>query len=168
MTPDVRAGGSARPDADAASVVVSCGGADHVVRVVDGGARLELVGHPGPRDADDVLVALSGQPARCRSIEDAWIRLDRRGAAELRAASPEQLARMAHRLPVTVEQRQRVAVRDDLTAAQRQSLLASFDQACAVAELASLGPTLARLRADAVLTPAWRRALRRRGRRPRP
>src|SRR5688500_2212751 len=99
-------------------VVVACGGAAHVIRWTARGG-LALLGHPGPRDADDVLVALSGAPARCRAIEAAWHGLDRRAASALLGASAEQLARIAARLPVTLEQRDRVRRRDDLPEGQR-------------------------------------------------
>src|SRR5688500_15375756 len=112
--------------ADDEVVVVACGGADHGIRWT--GRGLELLGHPGARADDDVRVALSGAPARGRTIEAAWRLLDAAHAAELVDATPERLARMAHRLPVTLEQREKVRRRDDLTDTQRARLLATFDQ----------------------------------------
>lgn len=141
-------------------VVVACGCADHVIRCRADG-RLELLGHPGPRDADDVLVALAGGTARCRAVEAAWNGIERGAAVQLLDASAEQLARIAHRLPVTLEQREHVRRRDDLSDAQRAALLANFDQAAYLAEVASLGPVLAGRRARAVMEPPWRQRLRR-------
>jgi hypothetical protein len=143
-------------------IVVRCGGVDHVLRA-DASARLELLGHPGPREDDDVLVALSGGPARCRQLEEAWAELGRDAAVALLDASPEKLRQIAQRLPATVEQRERVRRRDDLPEGQRASLLRNFDQACYLAEVAWLGPALATLRAAALVGPRWRRGLRRWG-----
>lgn len=141
-------------------VIVACGGSDHLVRWVEGSRRLELLGHPGPRDADDVLVALSGQPARCRAIEEAWECLTPSGAEQLLSATPDQLAAMAGRARYTAEQRAKVARRDDLSVVERQVLLRAFEDLLFVAEVAALGPTFARGRAAAVLGPPWRRRLR--------
>ena len=141
-------------------VVVACGGADHVIRWVPGSDGLDLAGHPGPRDADDVLVALSGAPARCRAIEEAWDGLTAAGADQVLAATPEQLASMAGRARFTAEQRAKVARRDDLSDGERARLLRAFEELLFVAEVAGLGPDLARARAKSVLGPAWRRTLR--------
>ena len=100
--------------------------------------------------------------ARCRAIEEAWNRLDGVAAAELVGASPSELSRIAQRLPVTLEKREVVRRRDDLSERQRASLLARFDQAAYVAEVAALGPVLARARAESLVGPRWRRAVRRR------
>lgn len=136
-------------------VVVRCGGVDHVIRWSAGGG-LQLLGHPGPRDADDVLVALSGEAAACRAIEDAWTRLGVEHARALLDATPDRLAWMAHRLPATREQRERVRRRDDLSDDQRAALLANFDQLIAAAEVAGLGSALAHARAAEVLAGRWR------------
>ena len=143
-------------------VTVRCGGVDHVLRAGAGG-RLELLGHPGPRDDDDVLVALSGGAARCRQLEEAWDGLGPEAAGSLLDASPQKLAQIAQRLPATVEQRERVRRRDDLSDGQRASLLRNFDQAVYLAEVASLGPGLATRRAATLVGPRWRRGLRRWG-----
>ena len=142
-------------------VVVACGGADHVVRWDGGSAHLELLGHPGAREDDDVLVALSGEPARCRSVEEAWDGLTASGAEQLLAATPAQLATMAARARFTAEQRRNVARRDDLSDAERRRLLRAFEELLFAAEVAALGPAFAHGRAAAVLGPAWRRSLRR-------
>lgn len=144
-------------------VVVACGGADHVIRWDPIGRRrgLELLAHGGARDDDDVLVALSGAPARCRAIEAAWDALTVAHAQALLRSSDEQLAQMAHRLPVTLEQRRRVQARDDFTDQQRAALLTTFDHQIAACEVASLGPVLARGRARQVAGTGWRRTGRR-------
>lgn len=142
-------------------MVVACGGADHVIRWVVDTGRIELLGHPGPRDADDVLVALSGEAARCRAVEEAWNGLTPSGAKQLLAATPAELASMAARARFTAEQRVQVARRDDLSEPERRLLLRAFEERLFTAEVAALGPTLARGRAGAVLGPPWRRALRR-------
>jgi hypothetical protein len=143
-------------------VVVRCGGVDHVLRCGPG-ARLELLGHPGPREDDDVLVALSGGAARCRQLEEAWNGLGADAAGALLDASPSKLTQIAQRLPATLEQRERVRRRDDLSEGQRASLLRNFDQAVYLAEVASLGPALATHRAATLVGPRWRRGLRRWG-----
>jgi hypothetical protein len=143
-------------------VVVVCGRVEHVLRG-DAGGRLELLGHPGPREDDDVLVALSGGAARCRQLEEAWNGLGRDAAGSLLDASPEKLTQIAQRLPATLEQRERVRRRDDLPEGQRASLLRNFDQAVYLAEVASLGPALAAHRAATLVGPRWRRGLRRWG-----
>lgn len=143
-------------------VVVSCGGADHVIRWDPGGRRpLELLGHAGEREADDVLVALSGAPARCRTIAAAWDSLSVGHAEELLAAPDERLAQMKLRVAVTVEQRRNVQRRDDLSDPLRRRLLESFDRLVAASEVAALGPAAARVRAAAVAGPPWRRTWRR-------
>ena len=141
-------------------VVVACGGAEHVVRWVASEDRLQLLGHPGDRDDDDVLVALSGAPARCRAIEEAWDGLTPSGADQLLAATSSQLASMAARARFTAEQRANVARRDDLSDAERRRLLRAFEELLFTAEVAALGPAFARARAAAVLGPPWRRRLR--------
>ncbi|HUP85413.1 MAG TPA: hypothetical protein VM143_07080 [Acidimicrobiales bacterium] len=141
-------GGSAETE-----VIVRCGGAEHVIRWSR--HRLDLLGHPGRREEDDVLVALSGSPARCRVIEEAWRRLDRARAAELLAASPERLELLASRLAATLDQRGYVSRRDDLTDAERAEALAAFDQMAYLAEIAALGPVLARRCAQGVLRRRW-------------
>src|SRR5688500_17900432 len=117
-------------------VVVTCGGAAHVIRWRVGSDRLDLLGHPGARDADDVLVALSGEPARCRAIEEAWAGLTPAGAEQLLAATPSQLASMAARARFTAEQRAKVARRDDLAEPERRRLLQAFEELLFVAEVA--------------------------------
>ena len=146
-------------------VVVACGGAAHVIRWPVGSDRLDLLGHPGAREADDVLVALSGESARCRAIEEAWAGLTPAGAEQLLAASPSQLASMAARARFTAEQRAKVARRDDLSESERKVLLRAFEELLFVAEVAGLGATLAHGRAATLLGPAWRRSLRRARRR---
>jgi hypothetical protein len=140
--------------------VVRCGGADHVVRWAGRGRPLELVSHPGDRAADDVLVALSGAPARCRAVADAWDRLAIPQAEQLLDATDEQIRVMPARLPVVVEKRRATERRDDLSDAQRALLLQSFDAMARLCEVAALGPGLARRRAAEVAGPRWRRALR--------
>lgn len=142
-------------------VLVACGGADHVIRWNPASPHLELLGHPGTREDDDVLVALSGEPARCRAIEEAWDGLSPSGADQLLAATPEQLAKMAGRARFTSEQRAKVARRDDLSEPERRRLLKAFEELLFTAEVAALGPALAHGRAAMVLGPAWRRHLRR-------
>ena len=146
-------------------MVVACGGANHVIRCEPGSGRLTLRGHPGARDADDVLVALSGERARCRAVEEAWERLSPAGADQLLSATPSQLASMAARARFTAEQRAKVAKRDDLSEPERRRLLQAFEELLFVAEVASLGETLAHGRAAQVLGPPWRRAVRRARRR---
>ena len=128
-------------------VVVVCGGAEHVIRWVGGSSSLELLGHPGARSDDDVLVALSGEPARCRAIERAWDCLSRSSAELLLSATPSQLAAMAARGRFTAEQRAKVARRDDLSEPERRRLLRAFEERLFAAEVAG---------------PRWRRALRHR------
>ena len=146
-------------------VVVVCGGAEHVIRWVGRSEHLELLGHPGARDDDDVLVALSGEPARCRAIERAWDGLSPASAEQLLTATPSQLASMAARGRFTAEQRAKVARRDDLSEPERRRLLQAFEDLLFLGEVASLGPALAHGRAAAVLGPPWRRSLRRMARR---
>ena len=144
------------------SVEVSCGGGQ--VHVIDWSPSrgLVLLGHPGERDDDDVLVALSRAPARCRSIEDAWRSLDPVRALEFLSATPSQLEAIARRLPPALDQRERVRHRDDLHDDQRAAAIRGFDQMAALAEVAGLGPALARARAVEAAGVVWRdRRLRR-------
>ena len=147
---------------DVLEVAVPCGGTTH--RIAWTPERgLELLGHPGGRDEDDVLVALSGSAARCRRIEEAWYALDAERALELVGADDTRLAAIARRLPVAVDQRERVRRRDDLTDIERAGALRGFDQMTHLAEVAALGRGFAGARATEAVDELWRR--RGRGRR---
>jgi hypothetical protein len=139
---------------------VTCGGATHRIRWTPHG--LELLGHPGGREEDDVLVALSGAAAHCRRIEAAWTALEAERALELLTLtagddSPQRLAAIARRHPVAVDQRERVRRRDDLTDEERARAIHGFDQMIHLADVAALGPTFARLRAAEAVDQLWRR-----------
>jgi hypothetical protein len=123
---------------------VDCGGNRHVVRWTTEG--LVLLGHTGEREDDDVLVALSGEPSRCRVVEAAWNALAPAYAIELLDVPAEQLAVIAHRLPVIADQRERVRRRRDLTDEQRAASIQGFDQLAHRSVVASLGLELARRR----------------------
>jgi hypothetical protein len=144
-------------------VDVRCGGATHRIRWTRHG--LELLGHPGGRDEDDVLVALSGAPARCRRIEEAWTELDAERALELLDADEGRLAAIARRLPVALDQRERVRRRDDLSDEERAAALRGFDQMTHLAAIAALGPAFARRRALDAVDELWHRRTRDRRRR---
>jgi hypothetical protein len=134
---------------------VACGGAIHRIQWTRRG--LDLLGHPGGREEDDVLVALSGEAARCRRIEEAWTELEDERALELLDADHERLAAIARRLPIALDQRERVRRRDDLSDEQRAAALHGFDQMTHLAELAALGQPLARQRALDAVDRLWRR-----------
>jgi hypothetical protein len=127
-----------------ASVV--CGGMPHTIRCVRG--RLVLTDHAGERDADDALVALSGERAVCRDIETAWASLRNDRALELARADDVAIDQIARRLPVALELRARVVRRDDIPADRRAAVLAGFDQTIFLAKVALLGPSVARVRGE--------------------
>jgi hypothetical protein len=159
------------PDGVLPELEVSCGGSTHRIRWTPRG--LDLLGHPGGREEDDVLVALSGEPASCRRIEAAWVALEPARALELLTATAvgagsgdevaRRLAAIARRLPAAVDQRERVRRRDDLSDDERAVAIHGFDQMIALAEVAALGPVFARRRAVEAVDELWR-GRRRRGR----
>lgn len=130
--------------AECLEVDVDCGGRRHTIRWRDG--VLSLLGHPGPRDRDDVLVALSGHVATCRLVEAAWYNLDDVRALHFLTVDALELAGMARGLALTVEQRAVLERRDDFTAGQRREAEDAFDQKIYQSRLASLGLDLARRR----------------------